>query len=133
MTHQTTALVLLATLACAGPSGTGRITLGPWGGEHVLLTVKDTGADVQFDCAHGRVEEPIVLDDAQRFDVRGVFIREHGGPVKKDEAESSQPVRYKGTVNADRMSLTVAPEGGGEDLGSFTLSKGSKGHLVRCY
>jgi hypothetical protein len=97
------------------------------------LTVKDTGADIQFDCAHGRTEEPIVLDDAKRFDARGIFVREHGGPVKKDEAESSQPVRYKGRVDGDQMTLTVAPEDGGDDLGSFSLAKGSRGHLVRCY
>ena len=131
MVRLTIILVLFAGIACAGASGAGRIATGVWGGEHVLLTVKDSGANIEFDCAHGRVEEPMVLDDTRHFDARGVFVRERGGPVRKDEVEDAKPARYKGTVEGDAMTLTVTPEGGG-DLGPFSLTKGSRARLVKC-
>jgi hypothetical protein len=127
----TIGLVLLASLACAGPSGAGRIATGPWGGEHVLLTVKDAGADVEFDCAHGRIEEPLVLDDQKQFDARGVFVRERGGPVRQGQTEDTIPARYKGTVNGDAMDLTVTPEGS-DSVGPFSLARGARARLVKC-
>ena len=116
--------VLFMGLTCAGASSAGPIATGVWGGEHVLFTVKASGGDIEFDCAHGRVEEPIVLDDAKRFDARGVFVRERGGPVREGEVEDAQPARYKGTVKGDAMILTVTPASG-EDLGPFSLTRGS--------
>lgn len=127
----TIALVLSASLACAGPTGAGRIATGSWGGEHVRLTVEDAGAEIEFDCAHGRVEEALVLDERKRFDARGVFVRERGGPVRKDQAEDAVPARYTGIVEGDTMALTVSPEGS-ESTGPFSLAKGARARLVKC-
>ena len=123
--------VLFVSIACPGPSGAGRIATGVWGGEHVRLTVEGSGAAIEFDCAHGRVEEPIVLDGARYFDARGVFVRERGGPVREGDVEDAKPARYKGTVKGDAMTLTVTPESG-EDLGPFFLTKGSSARLLKC-
>lgn len=127
----TIALALSASLACAGPSGAGRIATGPWGGEHVALTVRDGGAKVEFDCAHGRVDEALVLDDRKQFDARGVFVRERGGPVRKDQADAEVPARYTGTVEGDAMTLTVSPEGS-DSVGPFSLAKGAHPRLFKC-
>lgn len=128
----TVVLALFASLACAGPSGAGHIATGPWGGEHVALTVRDGGADIEFDCAHGRVEEAMVLDERKRFDARGVFVRERGGPVRKDQADAEIPARYTGTVDGDAMTLTVTPEGS-DSVGPFSLAKGARARLVKCF
>jgi len=35
---------------------------GTWGGRGVRLEVHDEGAQAEFDCAHGEITEPLVLD-----------------------------------------------------------------------
>jgi hypothetical protein len=57
---------LLLVVACAAnPSAAtrlDRVPNGEWGGEHVRLTVVETGGTIEFDCAHGNLDEPLVLD-----------------------------------------------------------------------
>jgi hypothetical protein len=127
-------LFLLALAACASSpdaaSRLDRVPNGDWGGEHVRLSVSDTGAKVEFDCAHGTLDEPLVLDADGRFDVKGSLVVE-GGPVRLDETRKAQPVRYRGEIDGERMSLEVALEGGGSG-GSFSLTRGGKAKLVKC-
>src|SRR6266849_4268008 len=76
-------VVWLAQAACAsapsGPSSTA--ALGVWGGDHVTVTVASAGAHFEFDCAHGDVGTPLVLDGRGQFNATGTFVREHGGPI----------------------------------------------------
>jgi hypothetical protein len=127
-------LFLLMLAACASSPGAAtrleRVPNGDWGGEHVRLTVSDTGAKVEFDCAHGTLDEPLVLDAEGRFDVKGSLLVE-GGPVRLDETRKPQPVRYRGETDGERMSLEVALEGGSSG-GSFSLTRGGKAKLVKC-
>jgi hypothetical protein len=122
------------TLACAsGPSAAtrvDRVPVGLWGGEHVRLTVEDAGAVVEFDCAHGRVDEALALDDRGRFDVKGHYVRE-GGPARQGEKEDARPVRYQGQTDGRRMTLEVVFDSG-EKTGSFHLGKDERGRLVKC-
>jgi len=127
-------LPLLLMMACAsGPSSASRldrVPTGAWGGEHVRLSVDDQGAAIQFDCAHGRLEEPLVLDDEGRFDVKGRFVRE-GGAVRQDQKEEARPARYKGQTDGRRMTLEVVFEDG-ESGGTFRLAKDERGKLIKC-
>ena len=131
-------LVLILAMSCA-PSHVNRIhavadaktvATGTWGGEHVRLEISKTGAEVEFDCAHGQITQPIALDKRGNFDVPGTFIPEHGGPVRSDETPPSNPARYSGHLDGDSMNLTVTREK--ENLGSFTLIRGSQGTLMKC-
>ena len=125
---------LLLLVACAsnpgGASRLERVPNGEWGGEHARLTVADAGGTIEFDCAHGSLDEPLRLDGSGRFDVKGRLVAE-GGPVRKDEPESSRPVRYSGASDVQRMSLQVTLEGG-ESAGSFSLTKGGPARLFKC-
>jgi hypothetical protein len=125
---------LLLLLACAsnpgGASRLDRVPNGDWGGEHVRLTVSDTGARVEFDCAHGSLDEPLVLDATGRFDVKGSLVGE-AGPIRKDDTENARPARFRGEADGQRMSLEVTFEGG-ESGGSFSLAKGGRAKLVKC-
>jgi hypothetical protein len=127
-------LPLVLTLACAsGPSAAGRVErvpVGLWGGEHVRLTVEDAGAAVEFDCAHGRIDEAMTLDERGRFDVKGRYARE-GGPARQGEKEDARPARYRGQTDGRRMTLEVVFESG-EKSGSFHLGKDERGRLVKC-
>ena len=104
--------------------------VGTWGGEHVILDVSKHGAVLEFDCAHGQIDQPLILDKKGRFAVRGTFTPEHGGPVRRDEITPSSAARYSGQVKGDVMTLKVV--GGGVDVGIFTLNRGAHPLLRKC-
>ncbi len=96
------------------------------------LVVSVAGGTVEFDCAHGRLDEPMVVDQSGRFAVAGVLVREHGGPIRVDEVEDARPARYAGTVDGQKMSLTVTILDGSPVLGPFTLVLNGTPRLVKC-
>src|SRR6266567_2743894 len=93
---------------------------GIWGGEHVILNVSKSGAEVEFDCAHGQITQAIALDKHGDFKATGTFTPEHSGPVRRDEDTPPTPATYAGHVEGDSMNLTVTL--GKENIGSFTLA-----------
>lgn len=109
-----------------------RLEKGGWGGEHIRLEVTDSGAEVEHDCAHGTIARPIVLDGDGRFDVKADFVVERGGPVRRDQPPTVRPARYAGRVEGDTMTLAVTLTDTGEDAGTFTLTRGSSGRLMKC-
>jgi hypothetical protein len=106
------------------------VATGTWGGEHIILEVSEKGAEVDFDCAHGQISQPMALDQRGDFDVPGTFAPEHGGPVLRDEPMNSNPARYSGRVLGDTMTLTVMQ--GKETVGTFTLTHGQRHILRKC-
>jgi hypothetical protein len=124
------ALALMVLLAHAdGPPAT--VPIGDWGGRHARLSVRSDGAEVELDCAHGHALQVMTLDDKGRFDVPGVYVLEHGGPVRRDEAEVSRPVRYRGSLDRGTLTLEVHLESG-EISGPHTLVLGESPHLMKC-
>jgi hypothetical protein len=121
--------VLFQAGARAAPDA-GAVATGAWGGEHIVLTVSEKGADVEFDCAHGQVTQPITLDKHGDFDAGGTFTHEHGGPVRRDENTPSASARYSGHVDGEAMSLTVTL--GTEKVGTYALVRGSRPRLTKC-
>jgi hypothetical protein len=118
-----------AAAACGTPSAPSMMPTGPWGGDHILLTVGDTSAHVEFDCAHGDI--PVRLPDAS-FTVAGTFVREHGGPIRVDEAPDSHPALYVASMSGGTMTLTIRLADSGELVGTFTLTRGSSGRVFKC-
>jgi hypothetical protein len=73
----------------------------------------------------------MTLGEGDRFDVAGRFVREHGGPTRKDEVEDALPARYQGSVQGQAMSLKIVLEGG-ETVGPFELTLGGRARLMKC-
>ena len=109
-----------------------QLAAGIWGGPHVRLDVREGGAEIEYDCAHGTLAAPLVPDAAGRFEVGGTHVREGPGPIRLNVPRVARPARYAGTVTGDRMTLTVTLTDRGEDFGSFTLTRGSEGRLRKC-
>ena len=105
---------------------------GTWGGEHIGLEVTEEGARVEYDCAHGTIDGKIVADARGDFELRGTHVREHGGPVRKGEAEDSHPAVYKGHVEGDTMTLNVTESDTGQSVGTFTLTRGRQPLIMKC-
>ncbi|HET7452918.1 MAG TPA: hypothetical protein VFL12_09265 [Thermoanaerobaculia bacterium] len=124
--------LLLAALVRAGDAPKTALEAGRWGGEHAVVDVSESGATVQLDCAHGSISAAIALDGDGSFDLEGTLVKEHGGPIRKNEAEDRRRARYRGRVQGGTMTLTIESLDGGEPSGPFTLERGSDGHVVRC-
>ena len=122
-----------ATSACgSSPSGPSPVLTGMWGGDHIALTVADTGTHIEFDCAHGDIPITLMVNARNEFDVSGTFVREHGGPIRVGEMPDSHPAAYVGSVTETTMVLTVRLTDTNEVIGTFTLSRGSPGRVVKC-
>ncbi|HEX8722114.1 MAG TPA: hypothetical protein VF736_15875 [Pyrinomonadaceae bacterium] len=105
---------------------------GVWGGERIRFEVTERGARVEFDCAHETVEGKITVDSRGRFTVGGLHYEEHGGPVRAEEDAGGYPVRLSGLVGGSLMKLTVTRAGTKKALGTYTLTRGAEGEIVKC-
>ena len=106
--------------------------IGTWGGEDISLEVTASGGQVEYDCAHGTIDQKIVPDARGRFDLRGTHVREHGGPVRRDETPDSHPARFTGEIKDNTMTLTVTQSDTKETVGTFSLVYGQQPHLMKC-
>jgi len=98
-------VVAAAMLGCAGDA-TGpldRIPDGNWGGERIGLLVDQSGVSFLFDCAGGRVDQPISLDSRGNFDVLGTYS---GAGNAQNADQSPHPARYAGHATRTRVDVT---------------------------
>ncbi|HEU4766058.1 MAG TPA: hypothetical protein VFS77_01750 [Pyrinomonadaceae bacterium] len=107
-----------------------KIPDGVWGGEHIRLEVGAKSATIEYDCAHGLIEGPLVVDAGGRFNLRGTHTPERGGPVREDERRPSLPAKYVGSIAGDKMTLTLKLDGADDE--TFTLHKGKEANLFKC-
>jgi hypothetical protein len=119
-------LALLVATAHAKAHG---LPPGTWGGDRAILVVSEQGGEIDFECANGRIREPITPDGDGGFDVKGTFAPQHAGPTRDDDVDA-EPVRYKGRIEKETMSLTVVRKD--ESLGPFELTRDRRTNLRKC-
>jgi predicted SnoaL-like aldol condensation-catalyzing enzyme len=116
-----------------GEPGRTNIPLGEWGGDRIAIVTHDTGATIQYDCAHGSIDEPIVVNnDTGRFDVRGTHVYEHGGPIRQDEPPNDHPARYTGVISGNVMTMTVTTTDENKTIGTYTAYLGKQSRIHKC-
>ena len=103
-----------------------------WGGEHIRIRFVEGETRVEFDCAHGTIIDPLKTNAEGRFDLNGRYVREGPGPTRLNAPRVSQAARYSGTINGDEMSLTVILKNDSQEIGTFTLKRGSEGLVRKC-
>lgn len=113
----------------ATPSET-RVPEGKWGGQHVRLDVGASGAQVEFDCAHGTLAGPLLLRNG-RFTTSGTYVLERGR-VRLDGAEEGRPAHFRGQVEGSRMTLTFWLADDESDAETFELTYGKEARLFKC-
>lgn len=105
---------------------------GVWGGEHLGIWVEKGRARVEYDCASGTIDEPLLLDRSGHFDVKGTHHREHGGPVRIDEQRAGRPARYIGSLDGQTLTITVRVTDPQETIGTFQLTHNQEPQIVKC-
>lgn len=108
------------------------VITGDWGGQHLGMVASAAGAELEYDCAEGRILQPMRPDGAGRFSVLGEHFPGHGGPIRIDEEQVRRPARYDGTVRGNTMTLLVTLTDTNERLGSFTLIQGRTPFVLKC-
>ncbi len=87
------------------------------------MEVTDAGAELDYECAHGRITEKIVPDREGKFKVRGVHVKERPGPVRLGQ-ENEHPASYEASIEGDTMTLIVKLTENDETIGTFRLTRG---------
>ena len=128
-------LVITLLLTAAGPCSrelAGPVAPSQWGGDHVGLTVTATGGTLEYDCAAGTIDQPIVASVDGNFVALGTHSPGHGGPIMQGEVPVRRPARYNGWTDGEAMTLKVTLTDSNETLGTFRLTRGQTGRIMRC-
>lgn len=123
---------MVGGLPINGEARTKGLLVGLWGGEHIRMQVTEQRTTVEYDCAHGTIDQRITLDRRGRFNVSGMQVAERGGPVRQNEQPAGYRVRFAGQVNGKRMKLSVSNSVTRELVGVFTLVYGDEPRLRKC-
>src|SRR5262249_39587893 len=99
-----------------------RIATGAWGGQHISIKVGANVATIEYDCARGVIDGPLVVDSNGNFNLHGTHRPERGGPVRADEEPRQIPANYTGSIKGNTMTLTLKLADSDEE--TFTLEKG---------
>ncbi len=105
---------------------------GKWGGEHIGMVVSDSSATLEYDCAHGTIDEPIIPDAEGKFEVSGVHVFEHGGPIRIDEIPDEHPALYKGHIVGNEMTLILVITDTDTVIDTFSLTRGVDPLIYKC-
>lgn len=127
------ALACAAAASCANPGAPDpRPAVGIWGGTGIRLDITASDAAIEYDCAHGTIDQPIVADRAGRFSARGTHVREHGGPIRIDEPPDRHPATYEGELSGNSLRLAVTLVDTHQTAGTFSATLNGAARLVKC-
>lgn len=123
-------IALAAALSgCAAPPVD---PIGAWGGDHISMIVDKGGAEIEFDCAHGRIDGAFDVGVDGAFDLPGAWSPEHGGPARQGEEIETKPARYSGKITGDAMTLSIETTSPPANIGAFALGKERAPNLFKC-
>ena len=124
-------ILLLALAGCASIPPADVPLIGRWGGPHIGLELTSDGGTLDYDCAAGRIEGPVLPRGDGTFEAQGKHTPSTGGPERVGEVRPTYEALYGGTVRGDRMTLLVRVENG-VLIGPLTLRRGAEPVLFRC-
>ena len=130
--HTGLVLVLISASLSGAQSKTRKISNGTWGGEQIKVAVETNSATIEYSCATGTINGPLVFDSKGKFKFSGTHRVERGGPIRSDERSNSRPAIYTGVIKGKTMTLTVKLTDTNETLGTFKLVLGQEARLFRC-
>lgn len=115
-------------LGCASPTAVNM--LGSWGGREASLTLELSGGSLSYPCGAGTIDSAWTLGADGQFSGTG----EHffgGGPMPV-QGRPPHPARYAGTLDGDKLTLSVTLIDLDQTLGPFHLVRGGPPVLEQC-
>ncbi len=106
--------------------------IGTWGGDHVRITIGAASSILEYDCAHGSIDQPFKVDANGHFDLVGTHVPEAPGPIREDPPPVVHPARYTGTMDGKTMTLTVTQTDTNQVVGPSILVLDAPGRVVKC-
>ncbi|GMQ82588.1 MAG: hypothetical protein BMS9Abin05_2042 [Rhodothermia bacterium] len=123
--------ILFGSCLVSGPDEAETILLGIWGGQHVSMDIQNSSVTIEYDCAYGAIDEPIVLDQRGNFGANGTHVFEFG-PIRIDDEPDAHPAFYTGQVRGSDLTLMVFLTDTGQKIGPFSLEYGNAGRVYKC-
>lgn len=137
--HRPTARLCRSLLVIAGVLSMGSAAheapsaplTGEWGGSQVRLSLNEAGGRLDLACGSVHIAAPVQLNAKGAFTVEGTYEDFAGGPTPADVPLARTPARVSGSVDVNRMQLSVHRHGDktGQD---FVLEHGRRVKLIRC-
>lgn len=125
------AAILFGSCMISGPDELETTLLGIWGGQHISMNIQSSAVTIEYDCAHGTINTPIVLDQGGNFLGAGTHVFEHG-PIRIDDELDPHPASFMGHVSGSDMTLEVILTDTGLKIGPFLLEYGKVGRVYKC-
>jgi len=122
-------LPLLALTGCMALDQGPMALKGSFGGSHIGLDMEGGLGAVQFDCAAGTIDQPIISGGP--FNVPGTYLPGQAGPVRVGQIFTVKRATYSGTATKTDITMTVTIEDG-EVLGPYSLTLGAPPQITRC-
>lgn len=128
-------LILIAVAAglsaCASIDATRTNASGQWGGPHIGLILEGGLGRLEYDCASGTIDTPVIPAADGSFTATGTHRPGQGGPIRVGQIFTSVRATYAGKIEKDHITLGVVLEDGAA-LGPFSLDRGVPPQLTRC-
>ena len=96
------------------------------------LALRNGGGDLEYDCAAGRIEGPLLTDRTGRFTANGYHSPGQGGPERQGYEPPRLAAVYTGRVQGEVMTLTVSVPSTGGQIGPLTLRHNAQPMIMRC-
>ena len=91
--------ILIATAglsACASMALTPINASGQWGGPHIGLVLEGGLGTVEYDCASGTIDTPVIPAPDGSFAAAGTHRPGQSGPIRVGQIFTSVPAKYAG-------------------------------------
>ncbi|MEP7132778.1 MAG: hypothetical protein ABI914_06420 [Acidobacteriota bacterium] len=108
-----------------------RTVTGLWGAKGIGLTISAQGdARMELDCSHGTIASPLSVAADGTFEWTGTYAVESPGPARSTDREPA--ARYRGSIDGDRMTVTIESTSPERALGPFVLTLGAMPRIRKC-
>ena len=115
-----TIVLIACVIGCGLP--TAPSVLGDWGGREASLTLARSGGTLSYPCGAGTMDSAWTLGPGGVFTATGQHF--FGGGPMPVQGRPPHPASYSGTVDGDRLTLSVTLTDLNQTLGPFHLVRG---------
>jgi hypothetical protein len=105
---------------------------GTWRSIAAEMTLTVQGGSIQFGCASGTINAPVMLNARGEFRVDGTYTQGSGvPPAPQIPPPTPQPTVYSGQVSGNTLTFTFQINGGSISS-PFTLERDGSAHVIFC-